>query len=197
MASGREAGKQGGGGINPPPACGGSGRGECAEHDGMVDEHGHAFSLPLPLPQAGGVISSSHPPPAPFMPPEERAMGTYYEKVHYVPRRRRLGDMIEWHWLNAEKWQGIACHSFVSPAPFVRHTPTRRVAPPSPRKGEGVRHWGHITGKSIMPPPAPLRGHDRMALVKCGGVAGSGMPFFRVPRALCASERKSDRNTLR
>jgi len=106
-----------------PPACGGSGRGECAEHDGMVDEHGHAFSLPLPLPQAGGVISSSPPTAAPFMPPEERAMGTYYEKVHYVPRPRRLGDMIEWHWLNVEEWQGIACHSFVSPAPFAHHHP--------------------------------------------------------------------------
>ena len=43
--------------------------------------------------------------------------------------------------------------------------------PPSPPPG-------------IMPPAAPLRGHDRMALVKCGGVAGYSMPFFRVPRAL-------------
>ncbi len=99
----------------------------------MVDEHGHASSLPLPLPQAGGVISSSHPPPAPFVPPEERAMGTYYEKVHYVPRRRRLGDMIEWHWLNVEGWHGMACHSFVSPAPFVHHRP-----PPIP-----LRHHPH------------------------------------------------------
>ncbi len=61
VARGGEAERRG---RNPPPASGGSGRGECVEHDGMVDEHGHASSLPLPLPQAGGVISSSPSPPA-------------------------------------------------------------------------------------------------------------------------------------
>ena len=35
------------------------------------------------------------------------------------PRPRRFGDMIEWHWLHVEEWQGLTCHSFVSPAPFV------------------------------------------------------------------------------
>ena len=39
------------------------------------------------------------------------------------PRPRHLGDMIEWHWLNVEEWHDLACHSFVSPAPFVHHHP--------------------------------------------------------------------------
>jgi hypothetical protein len=50
------------------------------------------------------------------------------------PRPRRLGNMIEWHWLNVEEWHGLACHSFVSPAPFVHPLPALRATLP-PQRG--------------------------------------------------------------
>jgi hypothetical protein len=79
-------------------------------------------------------------------------------KAHYVTQLHHLGDMIEWHRLNVEEWQGMACHSFVSPAPFV-HNHTRRCAPPSPLKGEGVKHRGHnefiVSPMPVSPMPLP------------------------------------------
>jgi hypothetical protein len=67
------------------------------------------------------------------------------------PRPRRLGDMIEWHWLNVEKWHGLACHSFVSPAPFVHHPhPALRVTLP-PQGG------GNPLARGVTSPPSLLR----------------------------------------
>ncbi len=111
------------------------------------------------------------------------------------PRPRHLGDMIEWHWLNVEEWHGMACHSFVSPAPFMHHHPPpalqlRRAgrlpsAPPPfipPLAGgvgggnaQNMTAWSMNMGTRLFPPPSPPAG-------------GRGdFIFAPAARALCAS----------
>ncbi len=90
----------------------------------------------------------------------------------YSPRQRgEVGGGNKEAWVRGRWGKGVASG--------------RWQVPPSPLPG------------ALRPPAAPLWGHDRMALVECGKMARPGMPFFRVPRALCASRRKSDGNTLR
>ena len=86
-----------------------------------------------------------------------KSIGDTLRGIALCPRRRRLGDMIEWHWLNVEEWHDLACHSFVSPAPFV--PPEERAMGIHyekkhciPRPRHFVHHHPHPTLRATLPP---------------------------------------------